>query len=146
MRAINCCRVREVGKSLQRSQHLCGRAFKKTTTSGTKERIAAEKHPWQMVSKVTQGMTRNRHHSDTFTQHINPLPAMQGMRPACDRLARRSVNCGLPACRQGLNPPLMIRMVVSNQDAFQAQAVSIQSFNYRSRITGIDDKSTLPLA
>jgi len=88
-------------------------------------------------------MTRNRHNRDFLTKHIDAFTTTQGTRAACDRLVARRINLGLPARFQFGDAPLMIGVVMGNQDAFQHQPASLQPCLHRRSITGVDDEGTL---
>ena len=92
---------------------------------------------------MPQRMAGNGHHFNLLAEYLNLLATRKWTRAACDRLISRCIDLGVPASCQLGDAPLVIGMVMRDEDALERQIFSLQTRDYGCRIARVDDEGTL---
>jgi len=133
--------VRQCRQPGERIEHLRRSPFEDASAAARKQGIAAKETPPRQIGQVSRRMPGYRNHLENSPQRCksHPLATAQGVRKACDRLPRRAEYIDTGMAQQVGNPALMVLMMMRHEDGLQRQPLTLERFQDRTGITGVDN-------
>lgn len=89
---------------------------------------------------MTEGMAGHRKNFEFLLEDDDALAAQKRLGAACDRLAGRSEDGGLPAVGEGDDPALMVTMVMGHQNGIEGEPPGGQGRVDRGGVPRIDHR------